>query len=290
MQQEKMPPEKLLLAGEPESAAMHCRRKAKVAGKGGQYMVKAEKYLVVDIGGGTVDIASHRIVGSHVKEIAPPAGRFFGGTTVNENFSKFLEEFVENPRFSHYIYNNRPEIQVRQRVDLNKLLYMTFETQKKRFGSGEDCDSYVVEFPNSFSRVYRDSLVKSGSALKLKGDMSVQVEDDGERMRIFPAKMAEFFLPTINNILQLIQLYLHKHKIANTIEAIYWVGGFGGCEYLRKELERGIGETFRGCNYQFPVPPDPELAVIRGATAFHCDPSIVTERKVPVIENVTGES
>ena len=42
-----------------------------------------QNYLVVDIGGGTVDLASHCIVGSHIEEIAPPAGSFCGGTAVN---------------------------------------------------------------------------------------------------------------------------------------------------------------------------------------------------------------
>ena len=43
-------PEKLSLASEPESAAIHCLNKAKVAGKGPQDVVSAKKYLVVDIG------------------------------------------------------------------------------------------------------------------------------------------------------------------------------------------------------------------------------------------------
>ena len=56
---EEEPSKKLWVISEPESAAIHCRQKAKVAQ---QYLVRAENYLVVDIGGGTVDIASHGIV------------------------------------------------------------------------------------------------------------------------------------------------------------------------------------------------------------------------------------
>ena len=39
---------------------MHCQRKAKKAVRGHGYVVKAEKYLVIDIGGGTVDIEDGR--------------------------------------------------------------------------------------------------------------------------------------------------------------------------------------------------------------------------------------
>ena len=277
--QEEKSPEKLSLASEPESAAIHCRHKAKVAGKGPQDVVSAKKYLVVDIGGGTVDIASHAIVGGSIEEIATPAGNFWGGTTVNEEFSKFLQKFVGDPNFSRYLENRSPEDQARHKADLNGLLYTTFESQKKRFGSGEAQDSYTVGFPHSFSKVYKDSLVKKGRALNKKGDKSVEVEDDGTTLRICDSKMKEFFQPAVDGIMNLIESHLRDNKIARTIDTIYWVGGFGGCKYLRNQLESLIGEEFQGCTYHFPIPPEPELAVIRGATTFRCDPSIIAKRK-----------
>ena len=120
--EEEKPSEKLWVVSEPESAAIHCRLKAKVAGKGEQYLVNAEKYLVVDIGGGTVDIASHGIVEGCIEELARPAGNFWGGTTVNEEFSKFLQEFVGDPEFSRYFGSGTLVNDTRHKVDLNKLL------------------------------------------------------------------------------------------------------------------------------------------------------------------------
>ena len=248
-----------------------------VAGRGARYAARSEKYLVIDIGGGTVDIASHAIVDGRIKEIAPPIGRACGGTTVNGAFSKFLEDFVDDEGFECYVEDSSPEIQARHKADLNKLLYTTFETQKKRFGSGEVCESYIVRFPSSFLKVYKESIL--GKALNLKGDMSVEVEDDGEVMRISDTKMAEFFQPSIHGVTDLIESYLNENKIARTIDTIYWVGGFGGWEYLRNELEKIIEKEFQGCSYQFALPPEPEFAVIRGATAFCCDSGIIPKMK-----------
>ena len=276
---EEKPSEKLSLALEPESAAIHCRQKAKVAGKGKEYVVSAKNYLVVDIGGGTVDIASHGIVEGSIEELARPAGNFWGGTTVNEEFSKFLQEFVDDREFSCYIGSGTLVNETQHKADLNKLLYTTFELQKKHFGSGEAQDSYIVELPPSFTKVYKDSLVEKGRALNSKGDMSVEVEDDGAVMRICYSKMKEFFQPAIGGIMKLIESYLLENKIARTIDTIYWVGGFGGCKYLRNQLEVLIEKEFQGCTYHFPVPPEPDLAVILGATAFGCNPSIVPKRK-----------
>ena len=286
-----MSPEKLSLALEPESAAVHCQRKAKVASKGSQYMVRANSYLVVDIGGSTADIALHHIVGDHVEEIVPPAFNFWGGTSVNEEFSKFLQDFVDDPHFSRYIKNGSPEVQLRHKADLNVLLYTTFETQKRLFGSGRLQDSYIVEFPYSFLKVYQDILVRTGMALNSMGGIIGEVEDDGAVMRIYEKKMADFFQPAVDGITNLIESYLQGNeielqrpetsfylpsKIAHTVDTIYWVGGFGGCEYLRYQLESVIN---RGHKYCFAVPPQPELAVILGATVVQCDPSIVLRRK-----------
>lgn len=276
---EELSPEKLSLALEPESAAIHCRYKAKEAGKSSEYSGNAQSYLVVDIGGGTVDIASHAIVGGSIEELAVPVGNFWGGTTVNEAFSKFLQDFVNDPKFSRYIGIDDLVKKTRHKADLNNILYTIFETQKMRFGSGESRDNYIVPFPHSFTREYETNLVENGRQMNLKGNMDVQIEDDGAVMRFSASKMAEFFQPTIDGIADLMESHLNQGNLARTIDTIYWVGGFGGCTYLRSKLEAIMKEEFPGFPYNFLVPPEPDLAVIRGATAFRCDPGVVTKRK-----------
>ena len=273
-------PEKLLLALEPESAAMHCQHKAKVAGKGLEYLVRPERYLVVDIGGGTVDIASQSIVEGCIVEIVPPVGNFWGGITVNKEFSKFLEDFVDDPKFSRYIVKCSPENRTRHKVDLTELIYTRFEKLKRRFGSLEGFNSYIIEFPRSFLRMYQGFLVEKGSARNSDGEILVEVEEDGAVMRIYNSKMKEFFQPAMDGIMNLIESHLEKNNFANTIDTIYWVGGFGGCKYLRGQLETTIGTKFQGCTYQFPVPPEPELAVVLGAHSIRCNPGIVPKSRL----------
>ena len=244
-------------------------------------MVRAKNYLVVDIGGGTVDIASHAIEKGRIIEIAPPAGNFCGGTTVNEEFSEFLQDFVDDPKFPRYLQSGTLQGRKQHEAELNRLLYGRngFEAEKMRFGTCDGGDTYRIEFPPSFVKQYKDSLVEKGEKLELKGDMSVQVEDDGAVMLINDSKMTEFFQPAIESITDLIESHLTKNKIARTIDTIYWVGGFGGCKYLHNQLEKVLAEKLPGVNYNFSAPLEPELAVILGATILRCDPSIVMERK-----------
>ena len=73
-------------------------------------------------------------------------------------------------------------------------------------------------------------------------------------------------------------IYIQENNLDRVIDTIYWVGGFGGCKYVRNQLEKHLETKFQGCTYQFPVPPEPELAVIRGA--FRCDPRVIREGKL----------
>ena len=243
-------------------------------GRERHYVMRSGTFLLVHIGENTVDITSHAIIGGRIVELAPPAGNFWGGTTVNEEFSVFLQVFVDDPEFSRYIGSGTLKKKTMHKAHLNRLLYTEFEIQKESFGSDDRRDSYIIEFPYSFLRLYEGSLEKKGKALNLKGDLFVQMEDDDSVMRIQKSKMAEFFQPSIDSVADLIKSYLNENKIARTIDTIYWVGGFGGWEYLRNCVEIAIRAQFRRCSYQFALPPDPEFAVIRGATTLLCDPSI----------------
>ena len=221
-----------------------------------------------------MDIASYRIGNDHIEEIAPPAGNLRGGMTVNEHFSAILQKFVKDEEFSRYIGKGSPEKQAQHKADLNELIYTRFEKEKRRFGSGDNSKSYFLEFPHSFFKLYEDTLV-----LKSKGDMSVQVGKDGAVMQISNSKMAEIFQSTIDSITNLIIKYIHENNLGPHLDTIYWVGDFGGCKYLHCQLKTVIKRTFPDLKCHFSVPPEPHLAVIRGATTFRCHPSIVRKKK-----------
>ena len=119
--------------------------------------VRPDRYLVIDIGGGTADIAN---VSIHIEENALLSGNFCVGTTVNEEFSKFLQDFVDDLQFSCYIQTKipkrlgSPEKQARHKANLNELLYTTFETLKRRFGSGDGRDIYICRSVSHLLIVY----------------------------------------------------------------------------------------------------------------------------------------
>ncbi|CAG2194945.1 unnamed protein product [Mytilus edulis] len=89
--------EMLTLALEPEAAALCCKCleiQKRTTGKGsklGSFDTGA-RFLVVDLGGGTVDITSNEVLASgQLKEIHSASGGPWGGNTINEGIWKLLQ-------------------------------------------------------------------------------------------------------------------------------------------------------------------------------------------------------
>lgn len=262
-------PERLSLACESESAAIDCLRALRNSKENMLHSTTTKTYMIVDCGGGTVDIATHAITGGGVQELTSSAGIFKGGTNVNEEFKGFLAEFVDDPDFRGYLDIERSHRQ----ASINKLIYTSFEEQKLRFGAEDGSESFLIDFPKPFEKKFGEKMEEKGSTLS-----NVQIEEEGSQMRLSPKKMAEFFKPTIDSIGSLIVNHLRHENLVN-IDTVFWVGGFGGCKYLRSKLENKLTDEFPSKKYNFITPSKPHLAIIRGATVFRSEPEVIQERK-----------
>lgn len=78
--------ERLILALEPEAAAMYCQEKDQ------HQLPEGTHFMVVDSGGGTVDITVHEVLaGKKLKEVVQGTGGAYGSTYVDRYF---LENFL----------------------------------------------------------------------------------------------------------------------------------------------------------------------------------------------------
>ncbi|XP_052087074.1 heat shock 70 kDa protein 12B-like [Mytilus californianus] len=91
-----IPNSNLSIALEPECASVYCQHLSKdhLYGARDEYSMKetGQKYIVVDLGGGTADIAVHeKIEGNKLKEIHRSTGSNCGGTSVDAAFLQFMD-------------------------------------------------------------------------------------------------------------------------------------------------------------------------------------------------------
>ena len=271
---EEEAPEKLSLALEPEAAAIYCQnlRAEQVASYCRSVQpFTSTSYIVVDIGGGTVDISAHRLSSSpdiHVEVILPPAGNDCGGSMVNKKFAEFLEELVDDKGFTQSVDTGDETLNTTHKARLNELVNDTFEQQKRIFGEkGGEGSKLSIRLPYTFREVYQSKLTEG---IRKLNDPRIQLS--GIDLRIAYPKMKEFFQPAVEGLLQCMTETLLS--LDEEIETIYIVGGFGGCQYIYNAITNEFGD-----NYKYITPAEHDFAVVRGAVLFRQIPNTVRARR-----------
>ena len=271
-----------MLALEPEAAAIYAVHNTKEKLKEmstGKHTVPS-KYMVVDIGGGTVDVAVHHKAEDGVKVVLPPCGNAKGGTMINKAFEKLLKDkILLDPDLYHYYKSSSN--QLKQKSIINDLVYQEFEEEKYKFGHKYGIfrrnDSIAVDIPPEVLTVYSGDKIKRNIAIShLKG-----VTFEESTLYFTPAAAEEYlFQKTMEGIITCIMQALEK--IDYDITAIYLVGGFGGCQYVYSKVEEAI--KLKTNKHQQPLTlfqlEFPHLAVINGAVLWHKYPNFIKARVI----------
>ena len=271
--------DRLSLALEPEVAAIYSQQvTSKEVPVSSSSHPKPQNYMVIDIGGETVDITVHRDNAGKIDVVVPPMGNNWGGTKVNQQFQKFLSTLLGDEDFANFISIGDVKKCIGNRAAINKLIYNEFEIQKVLFGEnvgnvrelkdaqGLDKEARIV-LPVSFIDFYQEDRIRDGIA-EYPG-----LNFDDDILYMTYRKMAEIFKPTIDGILKYITTILEQ--VQTQIETIYLIGGFGGCQYVQSKIKESLNERFPQRNYQIIVPTSPNLATAVGAVMWRNDPSFI---------------
>ena len=265
--------DRLSLALEPEVAAMYSQQ---VAGKEvpiiSSSYAKPQNYMVIDIGGRTVDVTIHWDISGKIDVLIPPMGKNWGGTKVNQQFGKFLSTLLGDEDFANFISIANVNKCIANRAAINKLIYNEFENEKVKFGKNvgnirelRDAQGLItkasITLPSSIIDYYQEDRIR----LSIAEHPGLTLNDGVLCMSY--QKMAEMFEPTIDCIVNCILTILEQLQVQ--IETIYLVGGFGGCRYVHSKITESLQEHFPQRNYQVIVPTSPSLATTIGGVTWH---------------------
>ncbi|XP_052780048.1 heat shock 70 kDa protein 12A-like isoform X2 [Mya arenaria] len=263
-----IPAEKLTIALEPESASIYCRN-LQLERSGGEHTLSTlksgTKFLVVDAGGGTVDITVQEITtNGAMKNIYKASGGDWGGTKVDDAYIKFLADVVGNETLLEY-----------KRTHMEDYLYLIsdFEVKKRA----------VNLLQSNITVTLRISVTLSELVQKIKGktleDLLKESQHSSE--------------PQIDSIIDHVSGIVEQQNVSE-IEAIVLVGGFSKCLLLQQAFK----SKFK--SFKIIVPNDGDLAVLKGAVIFGHKPELISQRVsrytygveslFPFIENVHKES
>ncbi|KAK3741108.1 hypothetical protein QZH41_013936, partial [Actinostola sp. cb2023] len=265
-------PDQLLIALEPEAASFYCRRlqMKDFLGETGEQLISerlrttSSSYMVIDNGGGTLDITAHEIQkDGRIKEIHSPAGGELGGVLVDKEFIGMLER-IFGEDFIHLFQRDYPN-------DWQKIMN-DFEIQK-RAERGIDSDEISIVLPfnfvNSYSKIIGtdDNINENLRLYYTKGEVSV----GGGYLYVELSILEQFYQPVIQKTIEMIKNILRKDKLAG-VKTLFLVGGFSQAVPMRQ----AITEAFSG--FDVLTPREGELAIMKGAVMFAQNPNLLSAR------------
>ena len=216
--------------------------------------VNAKRYIVIDIGGGAIDVAVHSVEchedsgKEYVHELEGCIGSADGATVVDKEFETFLCD-LDVPGY--------PKVfsEMRQNPQVWNALMANFETSKVKYkGKGE----MLIEMPASMFVQYPEKAQQIFKRLVRNKSPQVYINEGSTLLRVSPEICLKWYEPTISSTVELIRKLHAKHHV----EAVFVVGGFAKCKILSQRLEVEFPTL------QLVIHQDPGFAIIQGAVQY----------------------
>ncbi|KAM6997804.1 heat shock 70 kDa protein 12A isoform 3-T3 [Tautogolabrus adspersus] len=281
-------PEQLIIALEPEAASIYCRKlrlhqmvdlDSKTTQNGisptdnvGSGMTQGDRYVVVDCGGGTVDLTVHqiRLPEGHLKELYKASGGPYGSIGIDYEFEKLLckifgQDFIDQFKIK------RPAAWVD--------LMIAFES-RKRAAAPDRTNPLNINLPFSFIDYYKKFRGHSVEHALRKSNVDFVKWSSQGMLRMNPDAMNSLFKPTIDHIIQHLTELFEKPEV-NDIKFLFLVGGFAESPLLQQAVQNMLQGRSR-----IIIPHDVGLTILKGAVLFGLDPSIIKVRRSPLTYGV----
>ncbi|KAK8104112.1 uncharacterized protein PG998_011145 [Apiospora kogelbergensis] len=234
---------RLTLVSEPEAAALFCS-------KTGLLNIKVhDAVLIVDCGGGTVDLIAYEVEDENpftVAECTAGSGDSCGSTALNRNFSNIL----------------RTKIRKMKLPDGSKT-------------AGRVYAKCIMDFENRIKADFRNNGQKWAVDVGIEAEFPEAGIEEGY-MTFTNEEILQCFEPVVNRILELVRNQIIAIQAQNrTLQNILVVGGFGASEYLFQQIKLHVPPQFQA---KVVRPMDSVAAIVKGAVTAGITERVVTHR------------
>uniref|UniRef100_UPI003AB09E7B heat shock 70 kDa protein 12A-like n=1 Tax=Centroberyx gerrardi TaxID=166262 RepID=UPI003AB09E7B len=250
--------DRLVIALEPEAASVWCKKLpsdgfiAETVDQNTLEQAPGTQYIVVDCGGGTIDITVHEVLdGGALKELYKASGNDLGGQNVDKKFKSFLKETFSDDLWDEYERNYPSEFQ--------KMMY-SFSVLK--------CVEEDVEISCPYNLA---ALAQKRQKIEMFFQTVQGASWDDGVIKISKEKMKSFFDESLSGITKNLREILKKDL---RIEYILLVGGYASSVTLRKHINKQFGSQ---CKVLCPL--NAQEAIMKGAVMFGRHPEVVASRK-----------
>ncbi|KAH3843669.1 hypothetical protein DPMN_117196 [Dreissena polymorpha] len=247
-----IPDDLLTLALEPEAASLYCKEQLGVS-----HLPAGQRYMVLDLGGGTADITAHEVnPNGTLSEIYQPTGGNFGGTNVDNKFINTLVQILGAPLFQKFKQDFMDEY----------LEFMqNFEIKKRNFDSTE---RITIRFPVQLREKYEEEVGETVESSLGQKPFAKQLEFKNDKLIISVDMVKSFFDEPLERIIKIVEDVVENVK---PINHILLVGGFSESPFLQSVLRNKFGKMVI-------IPQEPSLAVLHGAVMYGHKPLAIAAR------------
>ncbi|RIA87528.1 hypothetical protein C1645_284817 [Glomus cerebriforme] len=200
--------------------------------------------MIVDCGGGTVDLTTRKIVGKEIGEITERAGDYCGSTFVDRAFLEHLKRTLGHSAIDQLSENHYKQLQY---------MVQNFCRQAKFLFTGDDKKFH-----------YELDILDTARDLQqyVIGEAEELMEEKQWLIDIKYNEIKSMFDPMVERILKLIDVQLEN--CGNECTIMFLVGGFSQSVYLQKKIK----EKYKDIVKYISVPTHPIASVVRGATLY----------------------
>ncbi|XP_063322721.1 heat shock 70 kDa protein 12A-like [Pelmatolapia mariae] len=251
---------KLIIALEPEAASVWCKKLpangfiTQDHDGGSLDQSPGTQFMVVDCGGGTIDITVHEVLdGGALKELHKASGNDLGGNTVDRKYKEFLREI-----FSCGVWD---EYEANFPIEVHKIM-CDFKFLKQVDGD--------IQMSCPFNL---GTLAQKRQEIEKFFESVQGASWDCGAIRISRERLRSFFAESLEGIKNSVGVILEKHF---NIKYILLVGGYAESQILRQHVVDQFGGE---CKVLCPFRP--QEAIVKGAVMLGRNPAVLASRKCP---------
>ncbi|CAM9221182.1 unnamed protein product [Ectocarpus sp. 12 AP-2014] len=221
--------------------------------------------MIIDCGGGTVDITAHKILSVDplkLVEVAAPDGGVWGSTRVDKAFEEWLKMFLGSW-----------EKEIDEETFLS--IMVTWERKKVEFTGQDASQSLRLDLSqlcnNGLTRPDMEEL-----RTRYNSSRSTPYTVTGKNFAVvLPAALvSSFFTPTLEKIAQCLRNISGMSALRN-LHRVYLVGGFSRSPLLKSMAREELQRVTR-CVVDVH---EPDLAIVRGAVMYPTMSTVFNSRK-----------
>lgn len=262
--------DQLMLAYEPEAAALYCRLlpidRFESGGEHQELVLKTfergKKFMVIDLGGGTVDFSVQETTDvGKMKSIHDVCGGPWGGARVDQEFIQFLIKLVGADVFTKFKDECRSEY-----LELMRIL----EIKKKQIDYSSQ-DKIPIRIPLSLFEILKEVTGCTITEILSKSPYDKSITYMPNKMNFDAILFRSFFRSSLQDIISHLRDILEDPACQDLL-GIVVVGGYADSRLVIESLK----DAFPG--RRFVVPTEAGLSVAKGAVLFGHDPEIICSR------------